>query len=684
MEPRRSFVEPVRESAELVASGDTGGNYSQLGRYNQPLVPSEAILLNPEQVPLAGVSAALDDLGGEWAQVSAAMSQWSSSTRPNPGLTRAGGLMDRDRYLAPEGYFNTVRMCRSAVEEDDVLGGAADGTESLACAKVQGRSRDLAEEDMWNQWLADINMDSVVRTAWRNLYTDSAFVIGTIWGNREFKVRSRTENGNKSRKKFNVRVPTEITFLDATRVTPVGTTLFGREKLAYVATPTEAGLLDQMLGPKPGGPDFMPLVDRPRNRLITRTGVYQPPSQFQEDDITKALIVSRYEPPLLERQELSALGVDCTNLFLLNDRNVHRHTLTRSSHQKFPDVRLRSCLGLLDLKNALRQMDRAHLMGATYFIVLITKGSEKEPATQAELQNLRANASNIAQTPIVVGDYRLNIEIITPKTDYVLDKDKHDTVNSGLFARAWGSFVPTGTDQNDPIKLGQVIAQGLQSRRHMMRRAFEQFLFEEIRSRNSDAIEERGTLRFSPERIALNFDRAFASFLLDLRQARETSRDTTLSQIGLSQENEALMREREAEMYDETFGTINPYGQNPDQDGGDSGDEDTTRVDRRSGGRQRGGTRNGGGSSPGSGQGDQTPQRERTRSGGGRREAMKVRSMADVEAALDEVTYRSVRGWAQDLEIPGRSKQTTVTGLSQLVASYYEDHPEAFDEDEDE
>jgi hypothetical protein len=543
-------------------------------------------------------------------KLQATMGTWARATKPS----RMGGIFDRDRYVDPDDTFDQIRLARRALR-DDVIGGAADLTESLALSATSIYSPDDDEQDVWNQWAAEFDMDSRLREAWRILYTDSQFVAATTWAHRTYHVRGKTASGNARRRAFNILVPTGLTYLDSRKVVPVGTLMFQREHLAYIADPHEAKAFDEILARRDGAVVTPP----PGQSGGFGIGRYAPrnagaaPSLVPEDDIVEKLIVGRYTPSPSELAELNGEGITSPDLYLLDHRYCFRHTLTRPTYQRFADVRLASCFELLDAKNLLRSMDRAHLIGGSNFIVLIKKGTDNIPAQQPEIDALRESVNTIAQVPVIVGDHRLSIDIITPKLDVTLTTSRYDLIDRRLTARALGTFVPTGADQGDPLKLGKVIGRNLESRRRMLRRSFEQHLFQPIRDSN-DEITERAKLAFHPATIALSFDSAFASFLLDLREAKELSRDTILSQFDLDQRDEARQREREADLYDDTFGTIVPHGANPDQpraprdgDGGNDPDGDrpppgSTRLQRRSGGRQ-GGRRNGGGAAPGSGQG---------------------------------------------------------------------------------
>lgn len=607
------------------------------------------IVLNMSSVDIPDIASALHDSGEN--KIADALGQWINKIAP-PRQTRRrarfGGILDRDRFLSPVTYFDKVRLAREAMR-DDVIGGAADGTEALAIDQVSVECEDARQEDVWNQILGDLNMDGQLRKHWRALYSDSAAVVALWWGTKTYTPRLTGPAGNAARQKFDLQVPVGVTFLDTTKIVPVGGLMFGQEMLAYAAEPLEAAVFDEILARRDGtevptNPGRLTRNRRPGEAAApTGPGTsIVPMTRFEiqesslDDPIVRRLIVGRYIPDVVEALQLLEDGVeDLSRLYLLDPSAVFRSTATRLDYDRFPDVRGESWFELLDLKAQLRQMDRVHLVGGAHMIILITKGTDDVPALPEEITALKASARTIASVPLIVGDHRLNIQIITPKLDITLNREKHDTLDVRLFARGWGSFIPTGDDLGDPTKIGQVIGRHLQSRRKMMRRDWELHLFQQIRDRNPTLMTERAKLVFQPANIALSFDQAWASFLLDLRGGGEIAQGTVLSQFGMSIADEARKVAREREAYGKLFqenAPFNPFGPQSGSETEPGADDPAvpTKVARRAGGRQGGGTRNGGGAAPGTGQGKEPT--GRSRSGGGRR----ARTQDTTEEPTDE------------------------------------------------
>jgi hypothetical protein len=239
---------------------------------------------------------------------------------------------------------------------------------------------------------------------------------------------------------------------------------------------------------------------------------------------------------------------------------VWRHTLTRSQYQRFATVRMKSVFEILDLKHQLRQMDRAHLIGGTNFIILIRKGTDHLPAKPAEVDQLRGQVTMVAQMPILVGDHRLSVEIVTPKQDTTLSVDRYSVLNAPLTTRLWGLFTVHGgmgaPRADDSLKMAKAVSRGLEARRQALRRRIERQVVMPGVLVNPEFVTVP-SLRFHPSRIELSFDPATQTFIQDARDRGDLSRDSYLAELDFDQEWEAVKREREARDYDDIFTMTN-------------------------------------------------------------------------------------------------------------------------------
>lgn len=535
------------------------------------------MVLNDTTVPDDAVFAALAEQHPEYR----ALANWAANTS-----RRQGGLFERDRYVTPSKIFDQFKTAQYASDNDDVVSGVLESTEALAFSKMSVAAEDEDEEDVWNQIAANLNMDGLLRQMWRELFTVSQFYAVTWWERKSFRVRGKSDSGIKRKKVFNdVLVPTGITLLDPLKVLPVGNFMFGQEQLVYIASRDQAEDFDKVLA-----------------------------RENTTDLVVASLIEGRYEASQSEKKALQELtGENMDHLFVLNSDRVWRHTATRPDYQRFANCRMKSVFELLDLKNQLREMDRAHLVGGTNFIILVKKGTDEIPAKPAEVRGLAAQVRASARVPVIVGDHRVDIEIITPKLDTVLKPERYNTLDARITARLYQMFMTgnyaAGAKGDDSIKLARVVARGLESRRHMIRRSIEAEVFKKTFDRNEDIFTDEPKIRFHPKRIALDFDANVATYLQDLRDRGDISRETMLQELDLSQAEEARQRDRESEHYDDVFTPVNvpfstPIGDPRMQPGGGNGGNDgqppkNPPGNTRNAGR-RNARRNGGGSNPNS------------------------------------------------------------------------------------
>lgn len=475
------------------------------------------------------------------------------------------GLFQRDQYVNPGTIFEKMMVAYKAVEQDDIVGGVAETTEQLAFKRIGLEADSEDEESVWQQIGEDLDLAGFCRQIWRELFTVSQAYVAVMYGRKDYKVKGFTPEGNKRKRTLtNLKVPTALTLIDPLRVIPVGTFMFGQEKLAYIAKPNETEMFDAN-------------IVNPTDRVMSN------------------LIKGKYETDNLEARELSNLvGESIHNrLYLLNPDTVWRITATRPDYQRFASVRMESVFELLDLKHQLREMDRQALIGTTNGIILVKKGSDALPAKQGEVESLATQVKTTSRMPIIVGDHRIEIEIITPKTDKTLSPERYNGLDSRLTSRLYqilstGNYA-SGTATDDSIKLLRVVASSMEARRDTIRDSLMEHVFYPTWEMN-DKLEDKPEMQFYPRRIALDFDPNIARFMQELRDRGDISRETILAELDIIQSTEAIKREREAVYYDDIFTPTNvPFGVQADP----NNEDDKPGLDPKKDGRTEG-PKNGG------------------------------------------------------------------------------------------
>lgn len=481
-----------------------------------------AVILNETDLPMDRIASSI----GEQHPELATLVRWG-----NQVAQRSGSMFERDRYVSPRNPYDMMRTAYYAALNDDTVAGVIETSEALAFSHLDFEADDEDEEDVWNQWADEIDLKGRMKEMWREVFTVSQFYLCTFWGRKTYKVRGAAKTGVKRKKSYSVRVPIGFSLLDPLKVVPVGNMMFNQERLAYIATRSEA---DQFI------------------RVLA--------GENTSDQVVQQMIEGPYVPDEAEKIHLSDLGIDTQYLFLLNDKMVWRFTDTRPSYERFANVRLRSVFELLDMKQQLRAMDRAHLLGATNFILLVKKGTDTLPARPAEIQQLAAQVQSNSRIPVIVGDHRIEIEIITPQTDNTLKPERYNALDARIEARLFGMFFTggyqSGAKGDDSIKLAKVVARGLETRRDSIADLLNKRIFKRIIELNPSLTGE-AEIKFHPKRIAIDFDPAVATLLQVLRDRGDISRESILDELGFDQDDEARKREKEKKDFDKIFTPTN-------------------------------------------------------------------------------------------------------------------------------
>ena len=488
----------------------------------------------------------IEGLDDAMREVAFQVGRWAQNLKDS-----SGSMFDRMAWKESDNPISHIKRARHEMASNDIVGSSAEFIEGLTFQGMRWESGEADAADIWNQMAAEQNLDETLRKCGNELFSHSQVVLGMWWDYGEFKLRGRTEKGNRRKTVKKVYYPRKITVLDSSRVLPVGLMAFGQERLAYIATPEEFEAFTMM---RAGG---------------------------LEDEIMARFFVDQYHPTELEKKEFLQWGIAVDRLILLNDKLVRRHTLTRSDYERFAPVRMRSVFRLIDLRQQLMEADRAALIGAANYILLIKKGDKDTPGTPEEIQNLKANYRTLASIPVIFSDHRLNIEIVTPKQDYTLIAEKYDLLDRRIVQRLLSTISmaqasDSGGRMSGIVPIGKPLARVLMGRRRMLGRALEVLLAREVINHPAndglDFDDAVPSLAFTPGNITIEDDTALAQQVLSLRTQREISRETVLEFFGFDQEAEAIRRELEELVYDAIFKTQVPFsaqgGQPPaDQSG---------------------------------------------------------------------------------------------------------------------
>jgi hypothetical protein len=271
-----------------------------------------------------------------------------------------------------------------------------------------------------------------------------------------------------------------------------------------------------------------------------------------------------YTPTLREQSYLSAHHRGPSNklyCWLFKQDVIFRHTLSRAQYERFSAIRLKSALPILDMKAHLRASDRSALIGATNFIIVLKRGSDKFPARAGEVEQLREQARVVSRMPILVGDHRLEVEIITPKTEFVLQSDRYNLLDERLIMRSLNTFRFGGRQAGNSTEAGatdEQIARGIEARRFELARTIQDKIVKITLEKNEGILSEVPELAFHPKRVTISYNSDIMQLVMQVRQGGDISRETLLEEFGFNQEVEYVRRKREKGV-DDTFQSSVPH-----------------------------------------------------------------------------------------------------------------------------
>ena len=191
---------------------------------------------------------------------------------------------------------------------------------------------------------------------------------------------------------------------------------------------------------------------------------------------------------------------------------------------------------------------------------------------------------------MIISDHRLNIEIITPRQDLVLQADKYDTLDRRILSRILGSLTVSNNQRADStLAVSRGIARLLENRRHMLKRTLEAHVARAVVDHPAnDFFQSEPNLAFTPRNVQLDSDNQIVQAVLALRTQKELSRKSLLEYFGFDQEVEAQRREIEEKEYDPIFKTVVPFS-SPALSGSDPAEAVAPQVTGAQGGRPLGG-----------------------------------------------------------------------------------------------
>jgi hypothetical protein len=319
-----------------------------------------------------------------------------------------GTMMARSKWRPPRNVIEEIEIARDYAERDDDVAGTIGAIMAAAYGGgYQNQHEDEQVEHTFAEMSEDIGLLAVLHEMHRELLISGQINTITLFTRETYDIRPDNVTRVISR---SVAAPM-IGVLPAERIRVIGDDLFGQTdgKLAYLPS----GRLSEWLRA------FFGKTTSPAKQREMRIA----------DPVAAALFTGKAEVPYTEAGDtLIASGM---NLYWLNPDMVKRSTLPKGVW-RYPRPLLTRNLALLEAKRLLNVMDHALLQGGINFIVVAKKGDEKKPATQPELTNLYGVVQRASRSGVLIGDHRINLEIVQPNLTEMLNPAKRQMIGRKL------------------------------------------------------------------------------------------------------------------------------------------------------------------------------------------------------------------------------------------------------------
>lgn len=430
-----------------------------------------------------------------------------------------GSLLARRGYVAPRNVFDEIKLARDLAERDDDVAAVIGSMVSVAFAEgMRHHHEDEKTVALFNEIGKHAKLDSVWKEMYREYLISGSLTTATLFTGEEFRFSPEGVD-----RMVNQRVSAPlIGVLPGEQIRVIGNDLFGTASLYY----------------KPDNPALEAWL---RELFNPRTTPAKKNELRQRDPVMAYLLVEQVEVSAEEVHDLTGIG---DTLWRLNPRAVHRTTMPKGSWL-YPRPPLTRNFALLEAKRLLNIMDYALLQGGSNFIVVAKKGTDQRPASDKEVRNLGGVVQRASRTGVIVGDHRLNIEIITPDLKELLSSPKRRLIGrkiAGALLRVPESAAEEPGSEGAKIEV-EYVTRTITSDRHDLRRHVENYIYEEAVTRNQ-AFNKGGPEIWFPKVVlqGLNY---FTDLILKLSDRGSIPRRYAVEAGGFDYDAAVRQRKRE-------------------------------------------------------------------------------------------------------------------------------------------
>lgn len=364
------------------------------GPGSQPETIVSAMIDNRSGLPDENVREAISD---QWVEMAGL--QFAQPSNFQLYANQQSSMLARTPFQTPRSVIEEIKLARAIADTDDDVGATMGMMLAVAFGEgLQNHHRDESTLQFFNQMTAPtgMNLESLLEEMYREYLIAGAVTTLTLFTRQRmsyFPLKS------DEAVQAQLQVP-KVGVLPAENIRVISNDILGEGELAYhVENQNLKNWLDEF---------FSNGTDGQRKAIMA-----------MQEPVAAALFTGRREISFNDGDIESRGKV----LYTLNQKMVHRTSMPKGALPYARPLLTRN-FALLEAKRLLNIMDYALLQGGTNYIVVAKKGSDMMPAQQPEIENLIGQVTHASRSGVMVGDHRLNIEIITPDLEELLNPAK--------------------------------------------------------------------------------------------------------------------------------------------------------------------------------------------------------------------------------------------------------------------
>lgn len=431
-----------------------------------------------------------------------------------------GSLLARSKFRVPGSVIEEIILARDLAERDDDIGSAIGAAIALGYGEgLQNTHEDEVVVAMFDEIAKYAKLETrVFPEMHRELLIASQVTTACLFIQKQI---SFTPMGADRQRTRAIAQPI-IGVIPAEQIRVLGNDLFGTAALAYRPFTNQQEMWLQEYFSSRTSP-ARKFEMRQEDPVLTALLV----EEIQYDDYTMMGVGSVYgdpkDPPMHNRF-----------IYRLNPTMVARSCFPKGQWPH-PRPLLTRSFPLLEAKRLLNLLDYGLLEGGANFLIVVKKGSDLKPAMPEEIRNLRETIKRASRTGVVVGDHRLDVEIITPDLKELLNPAKRK-----LIARKLTASMLRIPDFQDSDSGGsamassetEILSRVIASDRAILAEHIECNVYEAASDRNGESLQGAASLWFP--KIILQGAQFFTDMILKLRDRGDIPRKYGVESAGFN------------------------------------------------------------------------------------------------------------------------------------------------------